>query len=208
VAVLDRLFGGGLRRDEVMVVEADNRAQARALLSTIARMAMARRLLDGPDFSETTALLMAGAAAIPVVGVRTATMSQREWDAAVAALPHLCDQELLVSSSGTLPALARTANAADVDLLVVADADRFGAPIEVIPSLSRMASSGGFAVIATLDRLGDLPGWAMEAVSAVSMLSYELAGRAVLTRADRDDLLAVARLRVECLSGTVRADAE
>ncbi|MCC5954315.1 MAG: hypothetical protein JJU45_19675, partial [Acidimicrobiia bacterium] len=63
--------------------------------------------------------------------------------------------------------------------------------------------TAGVAVVTTLGVMDDVPGWALEGVQRVTLCAHGLGGRAALVRPDDDDLLAVAQVDVECLTGTV-----
>lgn len=204
VMALDRVLGGGVHRGTLTVVEADIAAQANALLYTVARHLPHPRLLDGRTFFAAVAWLMAGSADVAEVSVSDASLSSREWERVAAGLKDLLDQDLLVSSTGSLRALASVATASGADVLLVDEADRFGRPIEVVTKLAMLAASSGLAVIATTGTLGELPDWALDGVTRVSMHGYNLGGNAALLRPDADELLATAQVQVECLSGIVR----
>lgn len=201
---LDRVLGGGIWRGTVVVIEADILAQGRALLATVARSNPYRCLFDGRRFLETVAWLLAGSARVPEVGIADVCMSKREWDAVVQGLGNLRRRDVLVSSTGSLGVLAGVADSSDAEVVLVHEADRFGPPIEFVPKLARMASTSGTAVLASTQAMGDLPDWALEGVVRLGMHGFDLGGRASLVRSDPYDMLVVAQVDVECLSGVVR----
>jgi hypothetical protein len=59
-------------------------------------------------------------------------------------------------------------------------------------------------VLATAASFGELPGWALDGVTRISMHSYNLGGSAALVRFDGDELTASSPIQLECLTGVVR----
>ena len=201
---LDRVLGGGVWRGTVTLVEAGIEAQGVALLHTVALRTPRRCLVDGPHFFETVEGLLAASAGVPRVSIAEGRMSEREWAALASGLRELGDREVRVSSTGSLVALAHVATPIGADLVVVHDPGRFGPPVEVMPALVKLAASAGAAVITSTAPIGDLPGWASADLTRLEVHGYGLGGRASLVRPDTEDLLAVAQVEVECLSGVVR----
>jgi hypothetical protein len=201
---LDRVLGGGIWRGTVTFVEADIEAQGAALLNTVARHVPHRCLLDGRRFFALVAGLLAGSAGVPQVSVTDACLSEREWASVVSGLEQLRGRDVLVCSTGSLAALANVARSTEADVLLVHDPGRFGRPIEFVPELAKVASSGRVAVLASASPMGDLPEWATDGVTRLGMHGFDLGGRASLVRPDPDELLAVAQIDVECLRGIVR----
>lgn len=204
IVALDRVLGGGLRKGTLTVVEADIAAQSNALLCSIARKVPNPCLFDGEDFWATVSWLLAGSSGLPEVSVSEAQLSEPEWDSLAAGLAELSRQDLRISSTGSLRALAGVAVASDVDVVLVDDADRFGPPLEFLPKLAMLAASSGLAVVATTGILGELPDWALRDVALVSMHGFNFGGTAALFRPDPDEMLLTVQVEVECLSGVVR----
>lgn len=201
---LDRVLGGGIWRGTVTLVEADIEAQGAALLNTVARQVPHTCLLDGRRFFAVVAGLLAGSAGVPQVSVTDACLSEREWTSVVSGLEQLRGRDVFVCSTGSLAALANVARSTEADVLLVHDPGRFGRPIEFVPKLAKLASSGRVAVLATASPMGDLPEWTIDGVTHLGMHGFDLGGRASLVRPDPDELLAVTQIDVECLRGIVR----
>lgn len=201
---LDRVLGGGVWRGTATLVEADIEAQGAALLNTVARRVPHRCLLDGRRFFAVVAGLLAGSAGVPQVSVTDACLSEREWTSVVSGLEQLRGRDVFVCSTGSLAALANVARSTEADVLLVHDPGRFGRPIEFVPRLAKLASSGRVAVLATASPMGDLPEWTIDGVTRLGMHGFDLGGRASLVRPDPDELLAVTQIDVECLRGIVR----
>lgn len=201
---LDLVLGGGVRRGSVTIIEADIDAQASALLNTVARQTPHRCLVEGRRFLEVVAGLLAGSAGVPEVSFTDGCMSASEWSSVVSGLRQLRGRDVLVSSTGSLTALAEVAMSAGVDVVVVHDAGRFGRPVDFVPNLSELASRSRVAVLTSANPMGDLPDWATDGSTRLGMHGFDLGGRASLVRPDPDELLAVAQVDVECLRGIVR----
>lgn len=201
---LDLVLGGGVRRGEVTLIEADIEAQATALLNTVARQTPHRCLVEGRRFLEAVAQLLAGSAGVPEVSLASGRMSAHEWDSVVSGMQQLRSRELLVCSTGSITALTDVAMSTGADVLVVHDAGRFGPPVDLGPNLLELASDSQVAVLASASSVARPPDWETEDVTRIGMHSFDFGGRASLVRPDSDDLLAVAQVDVECLRGIVR----
>jgi hypothetical protein len=206
ILALDRVLAGGLRRGTVALLEVDLPAQAAAVAYTIARRAPHRRMLEVCDVLEATEWLMAGAAGVPRVHIRLQQLSEGDWRAIGDGLEVLDGQELSVSSTGSLAALESVTMANGADLLVVHGAERFGTPVQLLTGLAAVAIASDSAVVATVGPLGELPGWALEHVTRLAVVGFELGARACVARPDPEALLEVAQLRVQCLTGAVDPD--
>jgi hypothetical protein len=206
ITALDRVLAGGVRRGTVALLEVDLPAQAAALAYTVARRAPHRRMLEVDDVIEATEWLMAGAAGVPRVHIELQQLSEGDWRAIGDGLDVLGDQELSVSSTGSLSSLESVMMANGTDLLVVHSAERFGTPAQFLTGLAAAAIATDSAVVATTDPLGEVPGWALEHVTRLAVVGFELGGRACVVRPDHEALLAVAQLRVECLTAAVDGD--
>lgn len=201
---LDRVLGGGVRRGCVTTVEADVAAQANALLCTVARRIPYPCLLDSGRLLSTVAWLLAGSAGVPEVGITAADLSEQEWKRLALGVEQLGDRQLCISSVGSLRALAAVAQRSAVDVLLVHEADRLAAPIELVKELTKLAELTGLAIIATTGSFGELPEWVPEGVVRVPMASFNLGGKATLLRVDDEEMLATVQVEVDCLSGDVR----
>jgi hypothetical protein len=206
ITALDRVLAGGVRRGTVALLEVDLPAQAAAVAYTIARRAPHRRMLDVEEVLEATEWLMAGAAGVPRVHITLQQLSEADWRALGDGLEVLDGQELSVSSTGSLVSLESVTMANGADLLVVHGAERFGTPVQLLTGLAVVAIATDSAVVATVEPLGELPQWALEHVTRLAMVGFDLGSRACVARPDHETLLEVAQLRVECLTGAVDPD--
>ena len=204
ILALDRVLGGGVHRGTLTVVEADISAQANALLCSVARQIPHPRLLDSQRFFDAVSWLVAGSAGVPEISVSEVRLTSLEWERVAKGLAALHQEDLRISSTGSLRALASVASASGVEVVLVHDVDRFGPPVEFVPKLAMLAASTGLAVIATAGILGELPDWALDGVTLVSMHGFNFGGTAAMVRADPDEMLATAEVEVELLSGIVR----
>lgn len=202
--VLDRVLGGGVRRGRVVVVEAEIPAQANALICSVARGLDHRTLFDSVHaITETVGWLLAGATGIPAVAVAAEHLSSSEWEAIAGEIRRLVDQNLLISATGTVGGLEAVVAASGVDVVLVDQAGRFGPTHQVLPGLCELASTRNVAVVATSGPQGELPDWVDLGMTRVGMHGYELGGRASLVRFDPEELLSVAHVEVDCLSGVI-----
>jgi hypothetical protein len=206
IDAVDRVLAGGVHRGTVALLEVDLPAQAAALAFTVARRAPHRRMLDVEDVTDATEWLMAGAAGVPRVHIGMHDLSRRDWDAVSLGLDALGGQELSVSSTGSLASLEAVVMASCADVVVVHRAERFGSPSRFLTGLAAAAIATDCAVVATTDPLGEVPEWALENVTRLAVVDFELGGRACVARPDREALLAIAHLQVECLTGAVLVD--
>ncbi|MCU0271206.1 MAG: DnaB helicase C-terminal domain-containing protein [Acidimicrobiales bacterium] len=200
VAEFDRVCGGGLHVGWVTVIEADQAAQARALLCSIARHVDHPVLVDVPSVREATTWLLAGASGVPAACVASGMLSQADWDAIAREVPGLAARDLHLSEASTLDALAHVVDTTDPAVVLVHELERLGDTAHVLASLSRLAARGPRAVAATVSPCGDLPTWALDRVTRVGMFSHGLAGRAALMGLDDFETATVAQVAVDCLT--------
>ena len=196
---LDRVLRGGVRRGEVVAVEADSDAQARALLASAARLTSARVQIDGDDVLRLTAELVAGASEVPAVILRSGAMHDHEWNAVCDAIGDLSTRELNISSVGSVGALAAALGESSVELVVIHDLARFGEPGGVLALLEDLAGETCVAVIASHRPLGPLSAPIPAGVRQICLHSYALGGRAKLFSAGSSERQAVSHLEVDCL---------
>lgn len=203
---LDLVLGGGLRHGTVTVIEADIEAHGTALLATVARTTPDTCLLDGPRILDLAAGLLAGSAGVPEVMLQEVGLSEREWRSLADGLRDLGDQDLHFCSTGSISALANVTRAADVDVVVVHQPERFGVPVEFLQRFSDLARQCDVAVLTAVGPMDELQSgaWAADHVTRLGMHSFDFGGRATLVRPDPDQMLAVAQVDVECLFGIVR----
>ena len=102
------------------------------------------------------------------MSVSYAYLSPQEWERVISGLADLRNQDLRVSSTGSVGALASVAKASQAADLLIHEADRFGLPAKFVPELARLAASSGLALIATTGLLAELPDWAREGVTCVN----------------------------------------
>jgi len=200
---LDRVLGGGIRLGTLTVLDADMGAQGDAVLFDVVRRIEHPTLLVADDLLDATTWLLAGAADVPAVSLAEALLSQREWDRVAQAVAKLADRTLDLGEAETLQGVAHLARTRRPTVLAVRDLTTFGRPLRVVPALARLAATTGAAVVAAGTALGPLPPWVADEMAWVSVCSHGLGGRAALVRLDDTDLLSVAQVDVECLTGTV-----
>lgn len=203
VGPFDVVLGGGVRPGTVTVVEADVLAQGQALLYSVARSISHRTLIDGQDVLTTAAWLLAGSAGLPGISVIQGCLSEREWRAFADGISPLANQDLAITSTGSIGALEAVTRSSGPEVLLVGDTERFGAPGELLRRLLELALDRRVAVIAVMGCLDDGQEWALDGIGRVTMQGYDFGGRASLVRPDPLTMLAVAQVEVQCLSGVV-----
>ncbi|MCD9625248.1 DnaB-like helicase C-terminal domain-containing protein [Rhabdothermincola salaria] len=203
VVPLDAVLDGGVQRGEVTVVLADLVAQAGALALSAATSTEAPCLVASPEPIEVlTARLLASQAEVAAVAVADGAMSEAEWETVAAAVGMMSASALSVSDVGSLTALARVVSSADVDLVVVVDAERYGPPSDVVAALGRLSRTAGVAVLAALaDPGGELSGGGGR---MVQMHSFRLGGAATLVHAPPGSFPTAAQATVSLVAGCVR----
>lgn len=206
LAELDRVCGGGAHRGWVTAVEADEPAQARALVSRVARHAEVPTLLDTGDAAGATTWLVAGASGIPATLLEHGTLSARDWEAIAEGVGVVSDRPLALSSATTLRSLQHLVLESGAELAVVLGPRRFGPAHEVYAGLGELARATGVAVLTAEGEASaaEVPHWALERVTRVEMVAHGLGGRAALVRVDDADTMAGAQVQVDCLAPDVR----
>lgn len=201
---MDRVLGGGAHLGTVVLLEANIAAQANALVCSIARHIECRTVLDAPSIMDAVRWILAGEADVPAVLLATGQMSEADWMSIVIALRPLAEKNLSFSSVQSLRGIANVAATNDVAMLLVRDADRLGPAIKVVPELARIAALRSVAIVASIAPFGDLPDWALAGVARVGVHTFNCGGKATLLRPDKVDLLSVAQVGIELLTGIVR----
>lgn len=202
VAALDHVLGGGVHVGTVTTLEASLAAQADALLYSVARRIERRTLLDAGSVLETVRWLVAGESEVPAVALTGDELSERDWSAVASAMRPLADRDLVVSEIETLRTLERLIATSDVDVVLVQELDRFGPPASAAAALARIAAAHAVAILVSTRPLGEIPGSALSRIERVLVCDHCLGSKASLVHPDPFDLLRVAAIDIECLTGT------
>lgn len=200
---IDRVLGGGLRRRQVTLFEAELPAQRDAILWSIARNSPDRLLLEVDSPVGATVWMWAGLAGVPAVAMSSGCMSEAEWRAASDVVGELSSRDLHVCSVASVRALAALVDQHDPDVLLLQNTERFGDRDDIVHELTCVARGADIAVVAgTRDQPG-FPPARRDDVQRVLVEASDLGARATLVRVDSWDLLSVAEVEVDLLTGVV-----
>lgn len=203
VPALDRVCGGGVHLGQVLLLEADQPAQAAAVACSIARQAPHAVLLDTPSVRAATRIVLAGAAQVPAVLIGTGQLDDRDWARLTTALEPLAGLDLRLGASGSIGELEHLVAVHPAPVVVVEAIERLGGSATVVHRLTELAAVSGLAIVGTCAPLGDLPDSLRHPVARVAMTAHTLGSGAALAAADEHDGLIVAQVAVDALHATV-----
>lgn len=201
---LDAVLGGGVLRGQVLIVDCDLGAQARALQLGIARRCPHRTVIQGPGIAELGVDLTAAEARIPTVLIRNGQLSEADWAGIASAIGRLVTLDLHLTDAESLPVLHNVVVQADPDVVLVTRSDAFGDWPTSVSALAHLASDRSIAVVVTVPVDADGPSPDRDNVSCLTVCASQLGARATLIRPDEIRLVAIGHLTVSLLSGAVR----